>query len=529
MSDVWGEQEDGFEHGNREVEEANARRLEAQQELQVKTDEIRKTHDITKRARELFSTGTIQFKDVRKVRQGDMYVTQPLPTDENKWVIMNALFDGDETPKPHLDEFKGRIVDHEGRTIDDHYPVVRWVETMSAGGLKGLSAIETRKCIREWALEHRWNDLIQRLEKEIPEWDGKPRMRSFLIELFEAFDTELNRDFGEYFWLSLYSRLMMPGTQAPMVLSLFGVQNCGKSYFGKRLCSIITGDDEADSVQLDLGGDKLDFLREITGQSIVAAVGEMTGFTRGDLNKIKDFITRTSDKMHYKFEGHFSQLRQWVTIMDGNKYEGLQRDDTGNRRFYPMFCGQKLDQYGKTAWREDFRCGHIIASSEFENDIWQLLAEAAAWFEANGVYSYDKLVANVGKKVFEFSMEEMKKDSGTIRDDVFDTYLEEMLRQCPKFVWTTRGGQVGVGIKTGEFKRYFQDTLKHTRPNWRHLKMRMLALGAVEFAFTGGYPGYFFPGFSDIIDFKAKVGVLSSFVADGESGEEDEGAAGGGF
>lgn len=493
-----------------EVEQLKVAKLAAANEASIVAAEIRKEGDIVKRARRLFGGGHIQYPDTKSQRQGDHYGLVPLMTDENKVTVLNALFEGVDAI-PHRDHFRGRIVDHEGRIIDDHYPVIRWIQAYSAAGLKGVSARAARECIKEWALEHERNDLINYVEDNIPEWDGVERMEMKLINLFETFDTKLNRDFGKYFWLSLYARVMMPGSLAPMVLSLFGTQDCGKSYFGKLICRILTGNGEADTVQLDLNADKLTFLREITGNSIVASVGEMTGFTRGDLNKIKDFITRTSDKMDYKFEGHFDQQRQFVIMMDGNKYEGLQRDDTGNRRLYPMFCGQVPDYLGQPAWRSDFAADF----TGFESDLWNIMAECAAWFETHGEEGYTLFVRSVVKQVFEFSRKEMAGDRGTIRDDVMDVYLVPMLKTCPKFEWKRHNAPKCVGIKTGEFKKHFMDQQRNVKVNWKHLKNKLEALGAVEHAFTGGYAGYLFPKFENIEDFESRIGDMD-FVSDGE-------------
>ena len=508
------------------AEELRSRQLAARELVEERAVEFRKEKDIVARARQLFASGAIQYADVKKIRQGDSFISQPLLTDANKWLVLDALF-GKDDDKPHVNEFRGRLVDHDGRLIDDHYPVVQWVKAFAAAGLKGMTAFDTRRTLREWALEHRWNDLIDRIDKQMPEWDGKERMRTKLIDLFESRDTELNRDFGQYFWLALYSRLMMPGSQAPVVLCLFGAQSCGKGLFQRKLVQTITGDDEADSVQLNLDGDRLEFLRNITGHSIIASVGEMTGFTRGDLNRIKDFITRPADQLHYKFEGTFTQPRQWITIMDGNKYEGMQRDETGNRRFYPMFCGQLPDYLGKPDWKPDFRADF----TGFEDDVWQIMAEAAAWFDANGEYAYNRFVQKVIDGVTVFSKAEMASDRGTIQDDVFDVYLTPMLKEGPKFVWTNKQGVQSVGIKTGEFKRYFMDRLRHVKPNWRHLKNKIMALGAVEYAFSGGYPGYLFPDFKTIEEFVEKLG----FAPYDDGGEVlkvvdgDNAAANGGF
>jgi len=517
------------EEAQRKLEGVQARRLEIAAEAQQRAESMRNERDIVKRARLLASTQLIDFPDVKKVRQGDSFITQPLMTDQNKWRVLDALFEGQDEHMPHRDHYRGRIVDHEGKIIDDHYSVVRWVSAFSAAGLKGVGANGARDAIREWALQHERNDLINNVESNMPEWDGKERMRRFLIEFFESHETPLNEDFGQYFWLSLYNRVMIPGSLAPMVLSLFGAQGCGKSLFGKRLCQILTGNEEADSVQLNLDGEKLEFLRNITGNSVIASVGEMTGFTRGDLNKIKDFITRSSDQMHYKFEGNFTQLRQWITVMDGNKYEGLQRDDSGNRRFYPMFCGQLPDKLGRPDWRPDF----VVEADRWaslEGEVWQIMAEAAKWMDDNGEHRYNKFVSYVINQVRDFSNAEMARDSGTIQDDVFDVYLVPMLKEGPKLMWRRSNGEECVGVKAGEFKRFFQDRNKHLKPNWRHLKHKMLSLGAIEHAFSGGYPGYLFPQFKSVLDFEMKIGE-KEYTDDGSivSISEAIGGGGGGF
>lgn len=497
------------------AEEQKAARVVAYQETENRIEAATKVVDIVERAKII--ADDIRYSDIKKIRQGDMFIAVPEPTDTNKRVVLDYLFKGADS-KPHFDEFRGRIVDHKGVILDDFYDGTEFLDAYNAVGLRKLKLKEVIDAVRAYALRHRQNDLKERLNKLIPQWDGTPRIENSLISMFDSHDTPLNRDFSKYFWLSLYCRCMYPGEEAPIVLTLIGVQNCGKSYFGKLLARMITGDMESDSVQLDLGANKTDFLREITGQSVVASVGEMTGFNRGDLNKIKDFVTRTHDKFSYKFEGVIHQPRQWVTVMDANRYEGLLRDDTGNRRFYPMFCGQLPDIAGKQRWRQDFK-------ADFDGlraDLWNLFAEAREWIESNGLDEYRQFVRNVSKQVFEFSMSEMANDRGTISDEVFDTYLVEMLKLYPnKFLWRFKsGGKVAVGIKGSDFKMFFQDSLKHVRPNWRHLKTKMLALGAEEKLFTGGYAGYLFPSIVTLESFDEVIGV-KDYVSD--EGDEDAG------
>lgn len=409
---------------------------------------------------------------------------QALPTDTNRWEAFDVLF-GDGDDRPHVDTFRGRLVDHRGEIIDERYPMIELVGALAAAGLKGQSADQTRKAFKEWALGVQSNDLIKRVDTTIPQWDGVPRMETALIELFETFDTDLNREFSRYFWLSIYARIFYPGCFAPIVLSLFGAQNSGKSFMAKLICQEVTGKKDADSVQLDLSGDKMEFLREITGNSIVANVGEMTGFNRGDLNKIKDFITRTGDNMHYKYEGHFTQPRQWVTVMDGNKYDGLQRDETGNRRFYPMFVAQLPDKHGQPDWKEEY----VVDFTGFREKVWALLAEARAWFDAHGLKEYEVFAGVVSRQVAAFSRNEMARDRGTIKDEALDVFLIPALRKCPVTV-LTRPKNKGVWIAADDISSKIALVSRNRCDvKFNHLPPKMALLGAekVQINNTQGY------------------------------------------
>jgi len=482
----------------------------AQGELAIQ--QIRLEKDLVKRAKALAAIGAVEFPDEKQVRAGDLIVMQPQPTDDNRWAAFDALF-GD-VDRPHINTFMGRLVDWRGQIVDDRYSMVELVRAVAAAGLRGQSADSIRRAFKEWAMTQQWNDLIRNFEQRVPEWDGKPRMRTKLIEMFDCDKSDLSDDFGQYFWLSIYNRVMNPGCLAPMVLSLFGTQNAGKSYLSKRICELVLQDKKADAVQLDLSADKNEFLREITGNSIIANVGEMTGFTRGDLNKIKSFITTTSDSMHYKYEGTFRQERQWIIVMDGNKYEGLQRDDTGNRRFYPMFVGQLPDKFGQPQWREHFSADF----STFDEDFWQIMGECAAWIKKYGQKGYKKYVDDVSKKVAAFNLGEQKRDRGTIRDDALERFLIPVLKECRKVYWDGRK-QKGMFISTAEIAMVYDKFDRKNRLNDRHLVTKMAALGGIPTSIkSGSMRGYMFEQFETTEDFNDNIGKMA------EADEADENA-----
>ncbi|AMR79631.1 hypothetical protein A2G96_18805 [Cupriavidus nantongensis] len=496
-----------------EAKEAEARTKQAVLRLaenKARADEMiaqaRKEPDLKKRAKALVALQAINFPEVKAMANG--YATQPLHSHPNYWAVFSALF-GDELPaRPHFDSFRGQSIiadssnDNEIKVINGNYSVVELTMAMSATGLTGLKAPEVRAALLEYTKGAERNSLQERIKEKMPEWDGVERMNVELINLFKCFDTPLNRDFGRYFWLSLYSRMMYPGAFAPMVLSLFGAQGSGKSYMSKLICEEVTGNPRVEPTDVDMSENGKEFIRKITGTSVIANIGEMVGMARGDLNKIKTFVTRTADTLDHKYAAPIQQPRQWVIVLDGNKYEGLQRDDTGNRRFYPIFCGQLQDENGQHKWDLNFKVNY----EGFRERFWQIMAECKAWIESHdeGVgmmkdsdflqhIGYRKFVDSVIVQVQEFSREEMARGSGVIADPVLDTYLIPAIAECNRQgkLKYRKGGKFGSGdfIKSADLIRVLAAMTREV-PKEERLKPRMAALGA---PFTNG-PGGFIDG-----------------------------------
>jgi hypothetical protein len=489
-----------------EVKVKTVRKVEKLAKIEHYLRDVQSEPDIVERGRKLAQGELVSFPDIKRTSEGFTI----LNCDSNRLAAFNALF-GDD--RPHINTFSGRLVDWRGEVIDDQYSMVPMLHALHAMGLKLQSLDAIRKTLRDWGLQVKKNDLIEQFSATLPVWDGVSRLEEKLITLFGCFDTPLNRSFGKYFWLSLYCRVTQPGCMAPMVLSLFGGQNVGKSYFSTLICRILTANPKAISIQLDMGANKIDFLRDITGHAIVANIGEMTGFSRTDLNAIKSFITATSDSMHQKFEGHFQQARQWIAIMDGNKYEGLQRDDTGNRRFYPMFVGQIEDKHGQPNWDEDY----VADFTDFDSELWQVMSECRAWLEANnGMDGYNNLVNAVSRDVKEFSQNEMMRGRGAVVDYSLDTYLIPCLMSLRKLNASIIDGRKnkGVWITTAAIRTRIKTMGKGVDIKENHLKTKMLSLGATP-ELIKNVRGYLFKDIMSEKDYLARIGCV------GDDGEEE--------
>jgi hypothetical protein len=415
------------ESANEAAEMQKAARVAAYSEHVATIVEASKVVDIVERAKVV--ADEVRWIDVKHIRQGDLFVRVAENTAENRYCALDILFEGAKD-YPHFDDFRGTIVSHDGHVVNGEWDSRQYLTAFRTLGLRKLESEQVEKAVSKWALGRRQNDLVLRLAATIPAWDGVSRVESFIIKLFDTHDTPLNREFSRHFWMSFYGRMMMPGTDTGgLVPVLVGAPGCGKSHFGKRLAQIVSGNPEADSVQLNLDSvkDPTEFLRRITGYSTVASCGELSGLSRADNDAVKDFVARSTDKFRHLFKSAIDQQRQWCMLADANRIDGLLKDSSGNRRWYPIFCGQQPDEDGKPQWDSAYRSTIDMDSEEFESDVWQLLAEAKHHWNESGKDGYRALTKSVSKQVQEWSAERRNMGVGVVSDPVAARYLTNAL------------------------------------------------------------------------------------------------------
>ncbi|HEM9000910.1 TPA: hypothetical protein U2T46_002984 [Burkholderia cenocepacia] len=443
--------------------------------------------NLIKRARTLVGLNAFNFRDIKWNGKGEDAKPQAISTDMNRMAAFRGLFG--EKERPHFDEFSGRVVDHRGAIIDDQYSILEVFEAVDAAGLKLQSADTVKKALVHYALSERRNDLIESFSPRIPEWDSVPRLDSLLIGLFKLRDTPLNRRMSRYFFLSLYARIFSPGCLAPIVPFLVGGQNAGKSHFGRLICQYVLDDKDADTVSLDLSADRNDFLREVTGASVIASIGEMSGFNKGEMTRIKDFVTKTSDSMHFKYFGNIQKPRAWVMLMDGNEYSGLQRDSSGNRRFMPLFVAQtEDDENGQPQWDKEFKADF----SNFESDFFQVMAEARSEYDRLGEHGYVEWVTDLVSEVKKFNHDERAQGRGVIRDEHMEQSFGYILSKCNFIQHVPKMGTAGIRVSAGEFASKWKSFA--TGPlNPRSVKEKMEQIGA-RHTYLNGMATYVFDG-----------------------------------
>lgn len=156
---------------------------------------------------------------------------------------------------------------------------------------------------------------------------------------------EYIREVGRKWLISAVARIMRPGCKADGVLILEGAQGGGKSTTLKTLCGEAWFGDALPNMATK---DASDYLR---GKWIIE-MAELSNINKAEVEVVKAFISRTEERFRPAYaRTEITYPRQCVFAGSTNKGEYL-RDETGNRRFWPVRVGDRIDLKGLKAARE---------------------------------------------------------------------------------------------------------------------------------------------------------------------------------
>lgn len=194
------------------------------------------------------------------------------------------------------------------------------------------------------ARRHPFNPAQERLRALADQWDGVPRLDSWLTRYLNAETTAENRaylaELGPAFLKGVAARVLFPGCKRDDVLALVGAQGYVKSGAAQAIADCIMPNTFTDSLG-NLGSDEA----AIGVQGIIIAeFSELAALGRSELEAVKAFISRPSDRYRPKYaRNQIDQPRTCSFIATTNEDAGFLRDPSGNRRWWPITITEKID------------------------------------------------------------------------------------------------------------------------------------------------------------------------------------------
>jgi putative DNA primase/helicase len=365
----------------------------------------------------------------------------------------------------------GVILPREWEDADE----IRTAEWLQLRGIN-VAPMVVGRAIGPVAREHRihpvrdWLDTLK--------WDGTPRIETWTSMYLGTDPTDLHHTIGALWLISAVARIYRPGVKADHMLILEGPQGARKSTALKVLAGEHWFTDELPEL-----GSK-DAALHMQGVWIVE-IAELDAIGRAEVSRIKAFLTRTTDRFRPPYGRNTIEVPRQCVFAGTVNPDTYLRDETGNRRFWPLRCGTidipALARDRDQIWAEAvhrFKAGAIwwiedpavlaeakaAQDARYQADAWD--ARIDRWL------THDVRRVNRGFAGIDDWRNEEVERADPIRDVSVGEILEGALGIEPG-KWTKIDQmRVGAWLKSRQWERY-QSRSKSSR-EWRYRKIRLL-------------------------------------------------------
>lgn len=230
-------------------------------------------------------------------------------------VLLRPLFgnEPDFTPRP--------VSDCDITAVQSH---LQWVGFRRLGKSATSEAIDKHAQSRPF---HPVRDYLNALR-----WDGQARLGTWLARYLGAAENEYAEQIGTMFLVAMVARILKPGCKLDYMVVLEGEQGTLKS----TACAVLAGEYFSDQLPDITSKEAFQHLR---GKWLVE-VAELRAYSRAAVDHFKEFLVREVERYRPPWgRKEVFEPRQCVFIGTTNKQLYL-RDETGNRRFWPVKTGQ---------------------------------------------------------------------------------------------------------------------------------------------------------------------------------------------
>jgi len=202
-----------------------------------------------------------------------------------------------------------------------------WLQSKIGMTVSKTTALDA---LRWMADQPRWRRNL--VLESLPVWDGVGRMEEMFIRGWGAADTEYTRAVGAKWLVSAIARANAPGCKVDTMLVLVGKQGIKKSMSLEAVASADLYVSTHSQVQ-----DK-DF-RLSLHRGWVIDLAELSSMNHSDSNHIKGIITDAVDHIRPPYGASIVAMDRHSVMVGTTNEDRFLRDQTGNRRFWPLACG----------------------------------------------------------------------------------------------------------------------------------------------------------------------------------------------
>ncbi|MCP9334372.1 MAG: virulence-associated E family protein [Lentilactobacillus hilgardii] len=245
------------------------------------------------------------------------------------------------------------------------------------------------------AHRHSFDPVKERIESE--KWDGVSRVATYFVDCLGTENNDYVRDVTETWFRGAIARVYQPGIKFEIVPILTGIQGLGKSTVIRNLYP-----DKFNDNLKHLGKDKDDF-QQLIGSWLIE-IGELSAMAKTDIEQIKSFISGQNDRYRPSYGRHAVNHPRRCVFVGTTNHRDYLKDETGERRFYPIECGIQSAKYDP--WQPD------------EHYLLQVLAEAKVLYEQHRPLILQPVTLKVAKSY--------QKEATAVNpvDDAIEDYLD---------------------------------------------------------------------------------------------------------
>ncbi len=202
---------------------------------------------------------------------------------------------------------------------------LRWYLESAYGISSANKIIDGVNLIAE---ENAENKVATRIQLTL--WDGEKRLETLFIDYLGCEDNVYTREVSEKSLVAAAKRAIYGGIKWDNMPILIGPQGVGKSTFLK----ILGMDWYNDSLVNVEGKDACELIQG----SWILEMGELSSLRKSEMNLVKNFLSRTDDVFRASYGRRAQKYPRRCAFFGTANDTNFLRDETGNRRFWPIDC-----------------------------------------------------------------------------------------------------------------------------------------------------------------------------------------------